>query len=267
MTDLRAYDALDAALDRLVQGEPADAPEGLDLLVQTARVAREVFKTEVPDAVARAHIAALTGATTLERRRPRHRLVVVLIAAAITTILLAGGAVAASAGALPGQLLYPVKRAVEKIDLAFHHDPGSRARLHLEFAQRRLNELSTLLELRKAGQNVDIEAAMRAYQSEISQVQDAIAEDPASANLQALLSHVQDELAGHVAVLTQLRDTVVPAQARDAIQNAIDRAETARANALQRRASGGHPTDTPSTPPSSPGGPPSVNPGKSSTHH
>ncbi len=267
MTDLRAYDDLDAALDRLIQGEPAHPPEGLDPLVQTARVAREAFTIEVPDAVARAHIAALTGATTLERRRPRHRLLVVLIAAAITTILLAGGAVAASAGALPGQLLYPVKRAVEKIDLAFHHDPASRARLHLEFAQRRLNELSTLLELRKAGQTVDIGAAMRAYQSEISQVQDAIAQDPASADLQALLSHVQDELAGHVAVLTQLRDTVVPTQARDAIQNAIDRAETARANALQRRASGGHSPDTPSTPQSSPGGPPSVNPGKSSTHH
>lgn len=267
MTDTRAHDALDAALDRLVQGLPAHAPEGLDLLVQTARVAREAFATEVPDAVARAHIAAMTGATMLERRRPRHRVAMMLIAAAVTTVLLAGGAVAASAGALPGQILYPVKRAVEKIDLAFHHDPGSRARLHLEFAQRRLNELATLLELRKAGQNVDIGAAMSAYQSEISQVQDAVAQDPLGANLQALLSHVQDELAGHVAVLTQLRDNVVPEQARDAIQNAIDRAETARANALQRRANGGQPADIPSSPPSSPGGPPSVNPGKSSTHH
>jgi len=266
VTDLRAYDALDAALDRLIQGEPAHAPDGLDPLIQTARAAREALRTDVPDAVARAHIAALTGAATLERERPRRRVVMVLIAAAITTMLLAGGAVAASAGALPGQLLYPVKRAVEKIDLAFHHDPASRARLHLEFAQRRLNELATLLELQKAGQTVDIGAAMQAYQSEISQVQDAIAQDPASANLQALLSHVQDELAGHVAVLTQLRDTVVPAQAREAIQNAIDRAETARANALQRRASGGHSPSNPSTPPSSPGGPPSVNPGKSSTH-
>lgn len=264
--DSRAYDALDAALDRLVQGQPAAVAEGLDPLLQTARAAREAFATEVPDAVARAHIAALTGVATLERKRPRHRVAIVLIAAAITTFLLAGAAVAASAGALPGQLLYPVKRAVEKIDLAFHHDPASRARLHLEFAQRRLNELTTLLELRKEGQNVDIGAAMSAYQSEISQVQQAVAEDPVNASLQALLTHVQDELAGHVAVLTQLRDSVVPEQARDAIQNAIDRAETARANALQRRASGGQPAGTPS-PPSSPGGPPSVNPGKSSTHH
>jgi len=265
VTDPRADDALDAALDRLVHGEPADALAGLDPLIQTARDVRDALRTDVPDAVARSHIAAMTEAATPERRRPRHRVLMVLIAAAITTILLAGGAVAASAGALPGQLLYPVKRAVEKIDLVLHHDPASRARLHLEFAQRRLNELSALLELRRAGQTVDIGAAMRAYQSEISQVQDAIVEDPASANLQALLSRVQDELAGHLAVLTQLRDTVVPEQARDAIQNAIDRAETARANALQRRASVGRSPDNPS-PQSSPGGPPSVNPHKSSPH-
>jgi len=267
VTEAREHDALDAALGRLVRGESAQAPEGLDPLVQTARAAREAFATEVPDAVARAHIAALTGAATLERKRPRHRVAMVLIAAAITTLLLAGGAMAASAGALPGQLLYPVKRAVEKIDLAFHRDPASRARLHLEFAERRLNELTTLLELRKAGQSVDIGAAMSAYQSEISQVQSAVAEDPFGASLQALLSHVQDELAGHLAVLAQLRDSVVPQQARDAIQNAIDRAETARANALQRRVNGGQPADTPTSPPSSPGGRPSVNPGKSSTHH
>ena len=264
MTDLRERDALDEALDRLVQGEPARVPEALEPLVQTARAAREMFAIEVPGDLAQAHLAALAGARAIDPKRSRRRLVVTLLAAAITVLLLTGSAVAASAGALPGQLLYPVKRAVEKIDLALHADPASRARLHLEFAERRLDELSTLLELRRSGQNVDIGAAMRAYQAEIGAVQTAVDDASPSAQLEALLGHVQDELAGHVAVLEQLRDNVVPPQARDAIQNAIDRAETAQTHVMHGRTGGGKPTGTPSGRPSTSGVPPS--PGNSAQH-
>lgn len=264
MTDLREYDALDEALDRLVLGEPAHAPAALEPLLQTARAAREVFSIEVPGHVAQAHLVALAGARTIDPQRSRRRLIVTVLAAAIAVLLLSGSAVAASAGALPGQLLYPVKRAVEKIDLALHGDPASRARLHLQFAERRLDELSTLLELRRSGQNVDIGGAMSAYQAEISAVQSAVDDASPSAQLEALLGHVQDELAGHVAVLEQLRDNVVPPQARDAIQNAIDRAETARTNVMHGRTGGGKPAGTPSSRPSTSGVPPS--PGKSAQH-
>ena len=253
MTDAREHDALDEALDRLVLGQPAHAPEALESLLQTARVAREAFAIEVPGDLADAHIAALTGVRAIGPKRSRRRLIVTLLAAAISVLLLTGSAVAASAGALPGQLLYPVKRAVEKIDLALHGDPAAKARLHLQFAQRRLDELSTLLELRRAGQNVDIGAAMSAYQAEINAVQADVADAPPGAQLEALLGHVQDELAGHVAVLEQLRDNVVPPQARDAIQNAIDRAETARTNAMHGRTGEGKPSGTPSGRPATPG--------------
>ena len=263
MTDAREHDALDEALDRLVLGAPAHAPEALDPLLQTARAARAAFAIEVPEDVAEAHLAALSGVHTIDRKRSRRRLIVTLLAAAISVLLLTGSAVAASAGALPGQLLYPVKRAVEKIDLALHGDAASQARLHLQFAQRRLDELSTLLELRRSGQNVDIGAAMRAYQAEINAVQADVADAPAGAQLEALLGHVQDELAGHLAVLEQLRDNVVPPQARDAIQNAIDRAETARSDVMHGRIGGGKPAGTPSSR-STPGVPPS--PGKSGQH-
>jgi len=260
MTDAREYDALDEALDRLVLGEPAHAPEALEPLLQTARAAREAFAIELPGDVAQRHLAALAGARPIDHKRSRRRLVVTLLAAAITVLLLTGSAVAASAGALPGQLLYPVKRAVEKVDLALHGDPASRARLHLQFAQRRLEELSTLLELRRSGQNVDVGAAMSAYQNEINAVQADVADATPGAQLEALLGHVQDELAGHVAVLEQLRDNVVPPQARDAIQNAIDRAETARTNVMHV----GKPSGTPGGRPSTAGVPPS--PGKSGQH-
>jgi uncharacterized protein DUF5667 len=250
LTDARAYEALDTALDHMVQGVPALAPEGMEPLLQTARAAREAFAVDVPEDVARAHLAVLTGVPILEARRPRHRVALVMIAAVVTVLLLGGAAVAASGSALPGSLLYPVKRAVEKIDLALHRDPASQARLHLEFAQRRLTELSDLLALRRAGETVDIGAAMSAYQSEVAKVQAAIATDALDPGYQALLGSIDDQLQGHLAVLSALRDNTVPGPAQSAIQNAIDRAQTAQSAVSDNHTGEGPPTVEPAKTPS-----------------
>jgi len=226
--DARAHDALDEALDRLVRGEPAHAPEGLDPLVQTARAAREAFVLAVPEEVARAHIAAMTGAATLERRRPRHRVAMVLIAAAITAILLGGAAVSASASALPGELLYPVKRAVERIELIIHHDPASQTRLHLQFAQRRLTELSALQAQASDGKDVNIGAAISAYRSEVAAAQSALAADAASSGYQQLAASVDGQLLRHLAVLNALKYNAQPGPAQVAILNAIARVDQAQ---------------------------------------
>jgi hypothetical protein len=267
LTDARAHDALDAALDRLVQGLPADASiaadEGLEPLLQTARAAREALSAEVPEDLARAHLAALGEMEVRERARPRHRLAFVLIAAAVTVVLLGGAAVAASGSSLPGQLLYPVKRAVEKIDLALHRDPASQARLHLEFAQRRLTELSDLLALRRAGETVDVGAAMSAYQSEVAKVQAAIATDVTDPGYQALLGSVDDQLTGHLAVLSALRDDTVAGPAQTAIQNAIDRAQTAQTAVSNSHTENNLPPVQPTKPPSKrPSTPPSRSPSR-----
>jgi hypothetical protein len=235
LTDAREHDALDAALDRLVQGLPADAPEGLEPLLQTARAAREALSVEIPDDVARAHLAALLELPKIGRARPRHRVALMLVAAAITVVLLGGAAVAASASAKPGDLLYPVKRAAENIELIVHRDPASRARLHLEFAERRLTELSALLAQRRAGQTVDVGAAMSAYKSEVAKAQQALAADKSDPGYQALLASVDLQLQRHLAVLAALRDNEQPGPASIAIQNAIGRASTARANVSTNR--------------------------------
>ena len=256
MTDAREHDALDAALDRLVRGEPASAPEGLEPLLQTARAAREAFSIAVPDEVARAHVASLTGVATFGRRRPRHRIALVLIAAAITAILLGGAAVTASASALPGEILYPVKRAVERIELVIHSDPASRAQLHIEFAQRRLAELSALQALRRAGQKVDVGAAMSSYQAEVKAAEDALADDASSAGYQALAATLDAQLQRHLAVLAALRVGAIPGPAQVAITNAIQHVDEAH-SALTRTPPAKKPKAPPTGRPSTPGASPS----------
>jgi len=230
LTDARDHD-LDAALDRLVQGLPADASDGLEPLLQTARAAREAFVTEVPDDVARAHLALLhPDVVALERKRTRHRVVLVIAAAILTVGLLGTAAVAASASSLPGDLLYPVKRAVEKIELTIHRDPASRARLHLEFAQRRLAELSALLAERRVGQTVDVGAEMSAYRDQVAAAQQALAGNVGNPAFAGLLDSVSEQLQHHIDVLTALQQIQLPEPAQSAIQNAIDNASNARAS-------------------------------------
>jgi len=54
------------------------------------------------------------------------------------------GTVASSASAVPGDLLYPVKRGVENVQVAFHRDDASRGEYRLQQARERLAEAQSL---------------------------------------------------------------------------------------------------------------------------
>lgn len=54
------------------------------------------------------------------------------------------GLVASSASAMPGEMLYPVKRGVESVELALHRDDASRGSFQLKQASERLAEISEM---------------------------------------------------------------------------------------------------------------------------
>ena len=69
------------------------------------------------------------------------------LAGATAALVTAGGfvgLVGASAEALPGEMLYPVKRGVESVELAFHKDDVSRGQYRLSQASERLAEARRL---------------------------------------------------------------------------------------------------------------------------
>ena len=69
------------------------------------------------------------------------------LATATAALVTAGGfvgMVGASAEALPGEMLYPVKRGVENVELAFHKDDLSRGQYRLTQASERLAEARRL---------------------------------------------------------------------------------------------------------------------------
>lgn len=68
------------------------------------------------------------------------------VAASFILVLLVAGIVPASAGSLPGEPLYGVKRLTERVELALASSPDTVAHLRLEYAERRALEALALLE-------------------------------------------------------------------------------------------------------------------------
>ncbi len=69
-----------------------------------------------------------------------------IVATSLVLAVLAGsvGTVAASSGSLPGETLYPVKRATEEARLALQFSQQGKATLYLSYAENRAVELSAL---------------------------------------------------------------------------------------------------------------------------
>ena len=155
------------AVDDLLRLHPEHADELRPLLVlaqQISDMPRPEPDTRAVDAVVREARRSLTseqarGRFSLWRLIVQHpvavrtvAIVVMLLAAVTTTVSL-------SAGSLPGDLLYPVKKLTEDVQFLLTVDAEGKARLHVRFADERTYELSCLLR-KKAQIDEDLFAAM-----------------------------------------------------------------------------------------------------------
>ncbi|HWL96527.1 MAG TPA: DUF5667 domain-containing protein [Nocardioidaceae bacterium] len=93
-----------------------------------------------PDRSRRAHAAPVTDTPSAARRRRQ------LVAVATGLVLVGGGTgvAAASEQALPGDMLYPVKRTLESAQVSLAQSPGGEGHALLERASTRLYEADSL---------------------------------------------------------------------------------------------------------------------------
>jgi Domain of unknown function (DUF5667) len=176
------------------------------------------------------------------------RLVPVGLTAVLVAAIGLGGlsVVSASAGALPGDGLYLVKRGLEEVRLVLTLDPESEADLLSSYADERLEEIQTLSE---AGRLEDLESAVAHYAVAIGRL--------AKASLEAGQSwpqDVMDKLTWHIAVLEEVQSNV-PGPAQQAIENAIEHSIDAETGVLPDDVSTPDPDCIPSGPPGCPGDP------------
>jgi len=126
--------------------------------LQTARSVRPAAEFRAATAQRLSNLAAARSAPprprtgfrgfwTGGRAQPRMRLNPLLVGVLVVALIASGfGTVAASAQSLPGDLLYPVKRAEEAVHFALTPDEAGRAGLRLDYASRRIDEAVTLVQ-------------------------------------------------------------------------------------------------------------------------
>lgn len=131
---------------------------------------RAQLMTEAPNVL----VARATPPTTPPRRARKR-----LVAAAVGAITVAGafGIVTTSAQALPGDMLYPVKRGVETVQLSLHHNDVSRAEFELDQATRRLAEAQSLAETDNPHSNALVAKSLTDFAAKASAGSQSLFED------------------------------------------------------------------------------------------
>lgn len=135
----------------------------------------------------------------------------------VAVVVLFGGASVtayASQSALPGDALYPVKTGIESTQITLANDAYVKAQLNLEFAQRRMEEISALLQQGRTG---DVDFASMEFEKYIQKAMEdtqiVIASDPErGAELSKLVSKaLLDYAVALKSVLVNVPDVVKPA--------------------------------------------------------
>ncbi len=213
----------------------------LSELVRISQQLREVWAAEPrPEykAAARARFFRAIDAAPSEGRLFglfRQRWLASGVAAAVTVAVISGGVSVASAGALPDEPLYPVKRGIEQARLALTFDDSSRAELILSLADQRLREIE---ETERRGRPIETGLLQDlAHQtSQVSSDPDRLA--PELAKRLADLSERQQ------ATLQRVADKV-PASAKPALEKAIEEAGQSRQRATEALEKREQPAPTP----------------------
>ncbi|HEY3058345.1 MAG TPA: DUF5667 domain-containing protein [Chloroflexota bacterium] len=211
----RALDDRDSAT-RVLEGELADLVGLAETLEATACdvAPRPDFRAAARQ---RLLVQMTRSAPAAPRVRAMHgmamdrlRLWAARLAAGLTALSFAGAAAAsASATALPGDTLYPVKQASEAVALQLASTDSARQELLLRQVDMRLDETARLLE---QGRDTDVALAAARYDETVARL-DVADRSPASEAVQA-------NLRVNEVRLSQLLQTA-PASARHGLERAL----------------------------------------------
>lgn len=152
---------------------------------------------------------------------------IAVVALVIALFLFSGAGITAYAAqsALPGDALYSIKTSIEQTQVRLAADAAKIAELHLGFAERRLVEISGLID---DGRYADIDRATQQFEYHVQQaliaMQTVAAGDPLRA--QALASRVTAALTEYARSLATMMMNV-PETSRASMQRAIDTSQGA----------------------------------------
>jgi hypothetical protein len=159
-------DILNECIDRLLTGESVeqclqDYPEQaeeLEPLLRVALATRKASEEVQPRPEFKAQVRqSIQSALQAQEQKPKKlpffgwqpRWAVTALASLLIFFIAGGSIVAASGNSLPGDTLYSVKLEVEDVRMAFTFSDVGKAKLEMNFANRRIEELARMVEKNK----------------------------------------------------------------------------------------------------------------------
>src|SRR3989338_1139069 len=159
----------------------------------------------------------------------------------LVVVMMLGGwitSVNASLDTLPGDTFYSVKIASEQAQLTFA-GTEARNRLHAQFASRRLNEVTTLVERGSTDKDARLKVAIQGLKKKIEAAKNDLKKSPSDAQaieLSRLIDHSKSALDQAISVSESVHDATSTA-ALVASQGSTDAAHTEVVNVLSSTAS------------------------------
>jgi len=154
-------------------------------------------------------------------RIPKIAVITAVVLMAVMLLVVSGGAMTAyaSRAAMPGDALYTVKTGIERTEVTFSKSPAVQAELHLQFAQKRLDEMATLI---KEGRFANVSKTSAQFEYHVQQavilLQALAAGNPTQAS--ALTTQVSTTLTRYTQTLNTML-TNVPETTRSSMTRAI----------------------------------------------
>ena len=218
---------LDDDLDALLDGRSVELTDELVPLVKAADALWvELATYELDPEVADRQLARILEDSATVAALPAHgyvngwrrRMAAVVLAAA----LVLAPATMASAAALPGQAMYPLKLAIEQLRLAsVQWSPAREAGQRIRIADERLEELDQIVNLRMDAQVPDaVRAVDRAVMAATRAVQEAWMDGADVTKAAGELQAVKQEQQAQLTTLLQ-RLPATPSSIRTAIATAV----------------------------------------------
>jgi len=178
----------------------------------------------------------LSALEVKEKKRPERRMPLwgwqrrwaVALVAVLVLILIGVGTVSASASSLPGDTLYPVKTATEKVQGFFTLGSEAKANFYMKLAQRRLDELKLLAESNRTVPK----SLLGVMNAETNAAVDMLSRNEQVGNKS--IDRLMGLTSNQKTVLTELMGKVTP-KAKLGLQEALKRSEDAHARAVLLR--------------------------------
>ena len=152
----------------------------------------------------------------------------VVFAVIVVLLLVGSGTITASASSLPGDTLYPVKTATEKVQEFFTRGNEAKASFNIKLAQRRINELESLSD----GNRSIPQSLLNTMHAETDRAIETLGQQKA----------VKAELVTRLLDITSKQNTALtkviekaPSEAKSKLQEALKRSESAHGRALSLR--------------------------------